>query len=645
MAIAKKLASMFLGPAAVSRDQALAASERLSATTSLVSSLEYLAQRRQVRKGGLNDWRILRGVKVKSAPATRKFFDVVGDEKVTMTLHAARAAASAGLLLPGKGRWRGAASLFLGLSNVALYARHRMGTDGSDQVTTLVQTANGAARLSRSPEVQDALMWYVAVQSNLSYVVSGWVKLLGHTWRDGSALGGIMRTRTYGHEGVWKLTQKYPVPTRYLAHGVLALECLFPLAYARRGAFAKPVIGSAAAFHVANGFAMGLGRFVGSFTSMHPMVAYTSTPRDHPAVAGRDDRALAALLAVGTCLVGGTAALAALRRARALDPPPGSRTVVTRHGNELRYNSRVTGGRSTPVLVFCAGLAATSEHFSWITDKLVTDNPCDLVFYSRAGYGPSRRRAEGEYTFQESVDDLVDLIEHAVPAHRSVILVGHSLGGELCRRAAGELGTRLHGVAYLDSSHPAELQRSQKQHEAAEQLSRSLSEAVISLRLGLGALLSEPDWLRNLPASYRTRLMAQYGDSRLWTAGRREWQAVEREFRAFAGPLPAIDVPALVISAQRTVDGDPEHLLMHKELADIHRDGGHLVRTVVLEGADHDSMLTQAAHGTRVCELITEFFTDVTNVTDVTDSTDTQATERSAARPHVSAPSPLREQR
>ncbi|AXK32757.1 hypothetical protein DVA86_08970 [Streptomyces armeniacus] len=53
-------------------------------------------------------------------------FDVVGNEKVTLTrraarctLDAARAAAGAGLLLPGNGRRRGAASLFLGLSNVA----------------------------------------------------------------------------------------------------------------------------------------------------------------------------------------------------------------------------------------------------------------------------------------------------------------------------------------------------------------------------------------------------------------------------------------------------------------------------------------------------------------------------------------------
>ncbi|MQS09289.1 alpha/beta fold hydrolase, partial [Streptomyces sp. IF17] len=600
----------------------MALSERLTAATSLTSSLEHLTHRRHARPGGLNDWAIARDNHAPQHPILRKALDLIADERTTTGLHLARVAASVGLLLPGDARWRGAANLFLGLSNAALYPRHRYGTDGADQASTLVQSAVGLARLSNDPRTRDALLWYVAAQSNLSYLISGWVKLLGKDWRSGAALGGVMRTRTYGQEDIWRLTRRYPRAARTLAHGVLALECLFPILYLRGGKLAKPIIGSAAAFHVANGFVMGLGRFATSFTAMHPMVAYTSTPRSHPAAAGRDDRMLgaAALVLAGGVAVAG--AVAAGRRLRAVEPWPDGRTVTTRHGNELSYNARLTdrparadesdaaestAAESAPVVVFIPGLASTAEHFGWVTEKLLRDSDIDLVTYSRAGYGPSRYRASGPFGLDQAVDDLEDLIAAAVPSGRPVVLAGHSLGGELARRVSARLGDRLHGVVYLDSSHPAELLRSKQQSDSAERLRGGLVTFLNSLRAGMGALLVRPDWVESLPAGYRRKVMAQYADSRLWEAGMREWEATEREFRAFEGELPSAPGHALVLSAQQTVDRDPEQLLMHKELGDAHRAPGRLVRNEVLEGADHDSLLTSARLGTEVGRRIIDF--------------------------------------
>lgn len=609
--LAKKLTSTFLGPVPVSRGRALAISERLTAVTSLTSSLEYITHQRHIRRGGLNDWTIARSMHASSTRPTRRILDAVGNPGTTKALHIARIAASAALLAPGSARWRGAANLFLGLSNAALYPRHRYGTDGSDQVSSFVQSAAGLARLSRDPAVQDALMWYIALQANLSYLVSGWVKLLGQPWRDGSALNGIMRTRTYGHEGMWKLTNRYPVPARYLAHGVLALECFFPVAYLRGGALARPIMASAAAFHAANGYFMGLGRFITAFEAMHPMVAYTSTPKSHPVVAGRDDRMLKAT--ASTAAIGVTIAgfLAAMRRMRATDPWPHGRVLTTRHGNELHYNERISEDDSSPVLVFGTGMISTMEHFGWITDKLVEESDYGIVSYSRAGYGPSKRRSSGPYSLQESVDDLVDLVEGAVAKNRTVYLVGHSLGGEIGRRAAVELGDRVRGVIYLDSSHPDELTRSKQQKETAERLKEGLNMLTSSLRAGLGATLVRPKWVHDLPTEVRSRAFAQYADSRLWQAGMREWDATEADFLGFSGDLPAIGTHALVLSAQRTVDRDPEQLLMHNEIGAAHRGEGRIVHNSVIENADHDTMLTDARLGGDVGRRIVSFVEEV----------------------------------
>jgi pimeloyl-ACP methyl ester carboxylesterase len=584
--------SALLGPIPLSRDRAMGISERLSAATSLVSSLEHLTNRRHIRPGGLNHWALAREAYAGRSRPLRKALDLLAHERATTALHAGRIAAGAALTLPGNGRWRGAANLFLGLSNAALHPVHRYGTDGSDQAAGLVQTATGLARVSRSPQVQDALLWYVSLQSALSYLVSGWIKLLGADWRDGSALGGVLRTRTYGAEHAWRLTRRHPGCARAVAHGVLALECLFPVVYLRGGALARPVLAGVASFHVANGFVMGLGRFVTSFTAMHPMVAYTSAPRGHAAVAGRDDRllAVAGVIAAGGALT--AAALAGARRMRATDPLPGALTVTTRHGNTLMCSGSVTGRGTGPVVVLAHGLAATPAHFGWVAQALREDGQ-EWLTYSRAGYGPSRRHAASPYTLGESVDDLLDVVGAAVPAGRPVVLAGHSLGGEIARRAAARLGGRLHAVVYLDSSHPAELNRSAQQNETAGQVTAGLRMFAVSLRLGLGALLTRPGWLENLPHAYRARAMAEYADPRMWTAALREWRAAEGDFRSFTGALPPVGSAALVISAQRTVDRDPEHLLMHQELADAHRASGRPVRTVVVEGADHDGILSR----------------------------------------------------
>jgi pimeloyl-ACP methyl ester carboxylesterase len=596
-------------------------SERLAAVTTLTSSLEYLTQRHQIREGGLNDWGIVKDVQAGSTPLVRRLLDAVSGPRTTVALHAARAAVAAGMLLPGNSRARGAGSLFLGATSALLYPRHRYGTDGSDQVAILVQTATGAARLVPSPAAKDALLWYVALQANLSYLISGWVKLLGEPWRDASALGGVLRTRTYGHEGMFRWTRNHPKAARVLTHGVLSLECLFPLAYAAGGRLARPFIGSAVAFHLANGYFMGLGRFVTAFTAMHPMVAYTSTPRSHPAVAGRDDRALGAalvLLAGATAVAAGTAVQ---RRLRATEGWHSSRTLTTRHDNRLQYELLSDGDGDAPVLVFAAGMVSTSEHYAWITERLAKDTEFGVLTYARAGYAGSRRGTRARYGLAESADDLVDLVRGAVAPHRKVILVGHSLGGEIARRAAARLGEdRLEGVVYLDSSHPDELNRSKQQSETAVRLRGSLLQMTWFLRLGTGVLMSRPEWIEWLPLAYRKKAFAQYADARMWVAGRREWDAVEVEFRAFSGALAPIEgVHGLVLSAQQTVDRDPDQLLMHKELADAHRGPGTRTEMVVVEGAGHDTILTRSTYAHQVADRIVDFFTEPADGADGSD--------------------------
>nr|WP_307835429.1 alpha/beta fold hydrolase [Streptomyces adelaidensis] len=595
------------GPAPISRDRAMGLSERLAAVSSLTSSLEYLTQRKDMDKGGMNDWEVARQYLMGAGPLTRRLVDSVSGVRTTTALHVARSAVSVGMLLPGNSRWRGAGSLFLGASSALLSPRHHYGGDGSDQVATLVQLATGTARLAPSPAAKDALLWYAALQANMAYAVSGWVKLFGKPWRDATALSGVMRTRTYGHDGMFRWTQGHPRTAKVLTHSVLALECLFPLAYLGGGKLTRSMITSAAAFHVANGYFMGLGRFVSAFPAMHPLVAYTSAPRSHPAVAGRDDRALGtalALLAGGAAVAGATAVQRCMRTTEGWHT---SRVLTTRHGNRLQYEEYAPGADDQPVVVLASGLLSTSEHYAWIAERLCHETRYGVVAYARAGYAGSRRGATGSFRLSESVHDLVDLVNGAVDPRRKVILVGHSIGGELARRAAAHLGDRLQGVVYLDSSHPGQLNSGAGL--ADKSLTGNFAAMSRALRLGTGILLNRPAWINELPFAYRNKVYAQFADARMWEAARREWKAVRADFRSFSGELGRIEgVPGLVISAQQTVDRTPEQLLLHRELAKAH--AGTRAETVVIEGATHETLLINSRYAHQVTDRIIAFFRD-----------------------------------
>ncbi|MTE19570.1 alpha/beta fold hydrolase [Streptomyces sp. TRM43335] len=540
-------------------------------------------------------------------PAIQKLTDVVSGRRTTLALHATRVACSLGMLLPGNSRWRGVGNLYLGATTTLLQARHRYGSDGSDQVATQVQAVTGLARLASSPQVKDALMWYLALQANMSYAASGWTKMAGTKWRDGSALPGVMRTRTYGFERAYRLTQRYPRASKVTQHAVLAMECLFPVVYLAGGRLTRPLIGAAGSFHVVNAFVMGLGRFMTAFPAMHPMIAYTAAPRELPAVAGRDDRMVKTALVLLAGGVTGAAVLATQQRARAVAGWPMSRTVTTRCGNVLQYD---TGGRDLddrPVVVFNHGLASTPEHFAWMVERLAFDLGQPVVTYARAGYGPSRRVREAPYTLQESVDDLEDLILQALPKDRKVVLVGHSLGADLNRRAAARLGDRVAGVVYLDPTHPGQLVRSDKQRKGMELFTASLADMARWTRLGCGALMSRPRWVDDLPYPYRQKVFALYTDSRLWTAAKREWEVVREEFDSFDEELTPVPAPGLVVAAQVTVDMDQEQLLMYHDIARSHQAAGRHGDVTVVERAGHDTILTDARHARTAADLIASF--------------------------------------
>ncbi|MFI9723177.1 alpha/beta fold hydrolase [Streptomyces sp. NPDC052396] len=581
--------------------------------TQLIASLEYLTRESDRGPGGVNHWATTRNVFVRMPTGVRRVLDVVSAPGVTRALHIGRATAAAALWLPLPRRTRAVADAALAGTQVLLYPRQLFGTDGADQVSFLVQSLSAVARAGeRRPRVVDACLWAVALQSVMSYTVSGFAKFPSRTWRSGEALPGVTRTLTYGDRGTWAFLTRHPRLSRALAHGVLALEAGFPAVFLRGGRLAPWLCGSMGAFHLVNARVMGLGRFFWAFSSTYPAVLYATGPRTRSVRGGPAERRSDAVpVAFGALAVAGFGAAQVRRRRgeRLVDRGlGGERRLVTSSGGTLVYRWAGTavpaGNRDEPVLVLENGLGTSSAHWAWLVRELGWQG--GVVTYQRAGYGPSRARHGAEFSPGGAAADLAELAEHVADG-RPVVLVGHSLGGYLAMLAAERLGDRVRAMVLVDTSHPGELRRSPGQARGAALLTQGGLLLPQSLRAGLGPLLEPPPWLGQLPHDIRPFAEAHYRDARTWRAARREWRAVEREFGAFDGTEPKVAVPALVVTAGRTAEEQPVHAELHRELAASAPFGEvHLI-----EGADHHGVLADRRHAGAVAGLITEFLAEV----------------------------------
>lgn len=582
----------------LTRGSALAVLERVSALTHVTGSAEQLANHRERLTGGVNDWSVTRASMAYRSPILRAVSDLAARPVATNVLHASRLAAGALLVSPyGSNSTRSMASaVCLGVHTVVA-PRHYYGADGSDHVAWMSQALSLVSRASRQDaKVGDAVLWLASMQAVMSYAVSGWVKLAGDKWRRGEALGGIMRTRIYGNRHAYQLLRRYPWLGRVAGAATLALECSYPLVYAGRGHLARPYMLASASMHLSIAGLMGLGRFVTAFLSLYGALAYTVQPRTAGGDA-RDDRLPRATTVAAVGMLTGLAGAGLVRRQHVLRPRPDEHALHSSTGAELRYRRHAGAVAKGPVFVLENGLMAPSGFWGWTVQELSALG--DVITYHRAGYGASRP-GEGSRGFQELVADLESLVSGV--SKRPVVLVGHSIGGYLAHQLTHARPDLISAVVLVDSAHPAELRRSPQQRLGAETLVPSLRLTHASLLLGLGPLLEPPTWSYQIPEQDRAETLRIYRDARLWATAVQEWQAMLDQFET-TDDVEHLSRPLLVLTARASVSSDPDMLELHQELAQSADVSDH----VIIEGANHDTILTSRKVAEQVVRAIATF--------------------------------------
>lgn len=174
--------------------------------------------------------------------------------------------------LGGSETWLLAAAFVL---TFLIAVRSVFGLDGAFQMNLV--TLAGLWVNASSPKgsiASSAGLWFVAVQLGLSYAIAGLSKIPTRSWRDGTALTGILGTGIYGHRGLFRVVTNYPYLAVALSWAVMSFEISFIPLCLFRGKMMLAVMMVGVFFHLSNAVFMGLNGFFVSFVAAYP-VAWT----------------------------------------------------------------------------------------------------------------------------------------------------------------------------------------------------------------------------------------------------------------------------------------------------------------------------------------------------------------------------------
>jgi hypothetical protein len=167
--------------------------------------------------------------------------------------------------------------LLVFLTTYSITLRNSYGLDGAYQLTLVVFAALFVASFFPVDSTTSLLcVWFIGLQTLLSYFVSGVSKLWSESWRNGDALAGIFGTNIYGHSAVFRFLDDRPRLGTVMCWLTIVFECAFPIVLFVDVQIASLLIACGVLFHLSNAVFMGLNGFFVMFLSTYPALVYVS---------------------------------------------------------------------------------------------------------------------------------------------------------------------------------------------------------------------------------------------------------------------------------------------------------------------------------------------------------------------------------
>lgn len=164
----------------------------------------------------------------------------------------------------------------LGLCMTAVVQLHRFQgpyNGGADRMGILVLICLTLAHWLPDPRWRELAFGYLAVQLILSYVISGWVKVINLDWRSGVALKEVFDFSAYPVSEDLRALSKRPRLLLVASWAVIGFELMFPLSLVSPWTLVFMLIVTAC-FHLANAMVFGLNRFFWVWLAAYPSILW-----------------------------------------------------------------------------------------------------------------------------------------------------------------------------------------------------------------------------------------------------------------------------------------------------------------------------------------------------------------------------------
>ena len=243
----------------------------------IVADVEQLAEPEQLRPSGLYSWAVLRTARpwTVAGPLARPLESILEVPGVLVLL--GLRVGLAVLTLATWGTPVGEAALAGVLAaGLLVHVRNLYGMDGSDQMQSIVLTALVVYGLAPTATGRALAFGFIAAQSILSYLASGYAKLISPTWRSGAAVLGVMNTRSYGGPILARAVGRRRGVSRAICWATIVFECFMPFLVFLGHGPCLAFIAAGIAFHAGIALTMGLNIFFWSFVATYPALYWLS---------------------------------------------------------------------------------------------------------------------------------------------------------------------------------------------------------------------------------------------------------------------------------------------------------------------------------------------------------------------------------
>lgn len=146
-----------------------------------------------------------------------------------------------------------------------------LGTDGADQMQTILLISLACYYATPDPIVKKAAVWFVALQAILAYFTAGIAKFWSSSWLKGTVLRESF-TLALASETIYNLLPSNARIRQLMCWSVMAYECSFPLVMVLNPALCIAFLGAGVMLHLTNAFSLGLPRFLFTFVAAYPAI-------------------------------------------------------------------------------------------------------------------------------------------------------------------------------------------------------------------------------------------------------------------------------------------------------------------------------------------------------------------------------------